>query len=397
MRLWVGQTISQFGSQVGGTALGFTAILVLSATSVQLGILSAAGAAPVLVVGLLAGVWVDRLRRRPILIAADIGRALLLASIPLAALLGVLRIEQLYLVAALVAVLAVFFDVAYQAVLPALVLRDQLVEGNSKLGMSESLAEIVGPGVGGALVQAVSAPLAILIDALSFLCSAASLWMIRAVEVAPERPAQRQSVSRDIAAGLRVVLGDRLLRALLGSAVTMSLAGGIIGSLYSLYALRELGMAPAVVGVVIGVGGVGALGGALLAERAVRRFGLGATLTVGLALGTGLQVLIPLAHGPLALPMMIAPQLFGDIGLAVYFINERSLRQALIPDRMLGRANASWHFLTAGGAPIGALLGGVLGQAIGLRAAIAVGVAGVMLASLWVLCSPVRRLRELPG
>src|SRR5262249_23335746 len=188
MRLWAGQTVSQLGSTVTREALPYTAILALGATPIQMGLLGAAGAAPLLLLGLLAGVWVDRLRRRPVMIAADLGRAVLLLSVPGAYLLGLLRIEQLYVVAALVGVLSVFFDVAYQAFLPSLVQREQIFEGNSKLGMSGSVAEIAGPPLGGTLVQLVGGPVTILLDALSFVFSARSLLRIRAPEPAPAAP-----------------------------------------------------------------------------------------------------------------------------------------------------------------------------------------------------------------
>src|SRR5689334_16145822 len=211
VKLWTAQTISQFGSGIGGTALELTAVLVLAATPAEMGLLGAIGSAPVLVIGLLAGVWVDRLRRRPILMAADIGRALLLLSIPLAFVFGVLHIVQLYVVAALVGVLTVFFDVADQSLLPTLVHRDQLVEANSKLGTSSSLAEIGGPALGGVLVQVLKAPFAIVIDAVSFLLSALALSLIRKVEPAPV-PEEHSSVRRDVQEGLRVVLGNPVLR-----------------------------------------------------------------------------------------------------------------------------------------------------------------------------------------
>jgi MFS family permease len=247
MPLWAGQTISKFGSQIGDGALQFAAILVLGASPVQLGLLAAARTAPVLLFGLLAGAWVDRLRRRPILIAADLGRGLLLCSIPAAALLGVLGMEQLYIVTALVSLMSLFFDVAYQSYLPALVRRDQLVEGNSKLSISDSVAEIAGPPLGGGLVQLISAPLAILIDALSFLASALALALIRVREPVPP-PAQRQHIWHDIVEGLlgRVnasagfpMAGAGLVGALLGGALgqaaglRVALAVGLVGMLLS--------------------------------------------------------------------------------------------------------------------------------------------------------------------
>jgi predicted MFS family arabinose efflux permease len=394
-RLWAGQTISKFGSQIGNGALGLAAILTLRATPIQIGLLSAAGSVPVLLVGLLAGVWVDRLRRRPLMIAADLGRALLLASIPIAALLGSLRIEQLYIVAALVSILTIFFDVAYESFLPSLVRREQLVEGNSKLGLSDSVAEIGGPPLGGALVQLISAPLTIAFDALSFLCSALFLWRIRTIEPAVEAPQQRPGMWQDIGAGLRATLGKPLLRVLLGTTIIFNLGGGIIGSLYGLYAIRELGLTPTLLGAVIGLGGVSALVGALVAERVTRRLGLGRAITVALAAIAAMGPILPLAHGRFAVLLLLLGQA-GDAAWSIYFIGALSLRQSIVPARLLGRVNASMQFLAAGAAPLGAIAGGVLGATIGLRAAITIGVAIVVCACIWGICSPLGQLRALP-
>ncbi|MCX6048624.1 MAG: MFS transporter [Chloroflexi bacterium] len=400
-RLWAGQTISALGSQIGGTALTFTAILTLQATPLQLGWLETARALPVLLLGLLAGVWVDRLRRRPVLMVADLGRALLLATIPVAALLGILHMAQLYVVAALVGALALFFDVAYPAYLPSLVKPDELVEGNSKLSMTSAVAEIGGPGLGGALVQLITPPLAILFDACSFLISALSLGLIRSQELAPvrhttpdaERPA---GIIHEMAEGVRVILGDPILRALLGCAATTSLTSGIIGTLYALYMVQELGLSPLWMGIVIGVGGVSALIGAFLAEPVTRRFGIGPAMIGARLLAMATSSLMVLAWGP---PLVILPLLLisqaADATWSIYGINETSLRQAITPHYLLGRVNASERFLTGIIFPVGALLGGLLGQTIGLRAAITIGLLIGALATLWLVFSPVRKLEKI--
>ncbi len=401
MRLWTGQTISALGSQIGGTALTFTAILTLHATPLQLGWLETARAVPVLLLGLLAGAWVDRLRRRPVLIVADIGRALLLITIPAAALFGVLHIEQLYVVAALVGALALFFDVAYPAYLPALVKPHELVEGNSKLSMTSSVAEIGGPGLGGALVQLITPPFAILFDACSFLLSALSLGLIRGREPAPMRHASADTATpsgiiQEITEGVRVIIGDPILRALLGCAATTSLTGGIIGTLYALYIVQELGLSPLWMGIVIGVGGVSALIGAFLAGPVTRRFGIGPTLIGARLVAMAVSSLMVLAWGP---PLVILPLLLlsqaADATWSIYGINETSLRQAITPHDLLGRVNASERFLTGIIFPVGALLGGLLGQTIGLRAAITLGLLIGALATLWLVFSPVRTLEKI--
>jgi MFS family permease len=371
LKLWAGQTVSLLGSQVTALALPLTAVLTLEAGPIQMGLLGVAGSAPFLLIGLLAGVWVDRLRRRPILIGADVGRALLLGSIPVAALLGLLRIEQLYLVAFLVGILTVFFDVAYQAFLPALVPRARLVEGNSKLEASRSIAQIAGPGLGGGLVQLVTAPVTLVADALSFLGSALFLALIRAPETAPTSEA-RASVWREIGEGLRVVLGNRLLRAIAGCTGTWNLFSNVMFAVLVLYATRELGIEPAVLGP-------------------------GRTIVGAALFGSATSLLIPLAQGPAAVVVALLTVAHFLMGLSVvYNITQVSLRQAIIPDRLQGRMNATMRFLVWGTLPMGSLIGGVLGETIGLRPTLVVGALGSLLASVWLLFSPLRHLRDHP-
>jgi len=398
MRLWAGQTISQFGSTITREALPYTAILVLGASPLQMGLLGAAGAAPLLLLGLFAGVWVDRVRRRPLMIAADIGRALLLLSVPIAYLLGWMRIEQLYLVAALSGALTVFFNVAYQSALPGLVRREHLLEGNSKLGLSESVAEIGGPPLGGVLVQLVSGPITLLLDALSFVFSALMLRRIRATEPPPTPPAHHEHVWRDLSTGLRAIWADPLLRAMAGTSAIQSFFGWFFGAIYGLYAIRVIGLSTATLGITVAFGGVGALVGALLVRPATRRFGLGPTIVAGLLISSCTSFLIWLAGGALAIavPLMIASQLIGDGASTVAQIDETSLRQTITPDNLLGRVNASMNVLGEGIGTLGLLTGGVLGELIGLRATVAVAALGGLLGCVWILCSPLPRLRALP-
>src|SRR5256712_4158627 len=296
VKLWLGQTVSHFGSGITGIALPLTAVLVLAATPTQMGILGAFDGASVLVIGLLAGVWVDRVRRRPLLLAADLGRAFVLGTIPLAALLGVLGIGQLYVVAALAGMLTVLFTVAHSAFLPSLIPQESLVEANSKLGMSDSLAEIGGPAVAGPLVQLISAPFALFFDALTFLFSACCLGLIHTPEPLPAHE-QRKSIWSDLVEGLRVVLKNPLLRALAGSAGIFSLFGNFVGALYALYVIRQVGAPPIFLGFLVATGGVSALMGAFMAERVVRRFGPGMTVGMGLFMYGATGLLIPLAGG----------------------------------------------------------------------------------------------------
>lgn len=396
-KLWIGQTISEFGSGITGQALPFAAILVLEASSAELGLLAAAGAIPALLFGLPAGVWVDRLQRRPIMIAADLLRALTLLSVPLAALTGALSIWQLLIVAASMGLLNLFFEVAYRSYLPSVIGRDQLVEGNSKLGVSSSVAEIGGPSVAGILVQWLTAPFAILVDALSFLVSALCIGLIRAREPLSPPSTEHQTFRGDVAEGLRFVLRDPILGPLARCTGTFTFFGGFF-VLYQLYAVRELGIPPAIVGVIIGLGGIGALLGALLASRVTRYFGLGKTLVGSLAFYVGIQIAVPFAGGPYYISAIIlgVTQIVGDVAVAIYLINEVSLRQSATPDRLLGRANASTGFLIGTLGLLGALLGGLLGELLGPRLTLFISIAGGTLSSLWLLFSPVFSLREQP-
>jgi len=393
VNLWVGQTVSNFGSGITGIALPLTAVLVLSASPAQMGILGALDGLAVVVFGLLAGVWVDRVRRRPLLIASDLGRALLLGSIPLAALTGILSMTQLYGVAALVGILTVFFNVADESYLPSLIAPEQLVEANSKLAMSDSLAELSGPALAGPLIQLLSAPLAIAFDALSFLVSALGVGLIRTPEAQPKPLALQQSAWRESIEGLRTLWRDSRLRALAISGGLFNFFGNFIGTLYILYIVRELHITALIVGFLVAAGGISALVGTLIAGRVIRRIGLGFSIGGMLAFYGLTGSLTVLAHGPLwlAAAFLFAAQLIGDASVSIYFIAEVSLRQAIIPADLLGRVNASMQLVTRGSMPVAAILAGILGGVSGLRLTIALGVAGVVAAGLWLLLSPVRK------
>ncbi len=394
LRLWIGQTISLFGSRFSGLALPLIAALTLRASPGEMGILSAVGTAPFLLIGLVAGVWVDRLRRRPVLIVGDLGRALLMGVISLAAFSGVLRMPHLYVVGFFVGVLTVFFDVAYQSYLPALVSRQHLVEGNSKLETSRSIAQMTGPGIAGVVIQVISAPLAIALDAISFLISALFLGLIRRQEERPERV--RAPMLAEVREGLAVVFGNPLLRAIAGCTATGNFFGMAIGAIYILFATRDLGLAPAVIGLVFSVSSVGALGGALLAGRLATRFGTGRVI-IGASLLAGLgNVGIAFATPALAVPLLILGGLVLTASSPIYNINQVSLRQAITPQRLQGRMNATMRFVVWGTMPLGGLVGGALGEVLGLRPAIALATAGGLTAFLWLLRSPVRTLVRIP-
>ncbi len=398
LNLWVGQTISLCGSQVTYLALPLTAALALHATSAQMGFLTAAEYAPGLLVSLFAGVWVDRVRRRPLLIGADVGRALLLALIPVAALLRVVRIEQLYVVSFLVGALTILFTVAYQSFLPAVVPTDRLADANSKLAASASLAQIAGPALAGALVQLVTAPLAILMDALSFLASAFFLTRMRTAEVGPGKRTPRADMWGEMGDGLRTTFGQPLLRAFAVSAGANNLFGTLFFAVLVLYLTRQLGIGPAVLGVIFAAAGPGGLLGAVLARRIARWFGIGpAILAAQLLLGLSV-LLVPLAGGsPLLVIVLLGmSQFVMGLALPILNVNLTSLVQTMTPERTLGRVSASIQFVTAGTMPLGALLGGVLGSTVGLRYTLLIGAVGTLLPILPMAFSPLRTLRASP-
>jgi MFS family permease len=397
--LWSGQTISMLGSQVTVWALPFTAIYTLNAGAAQVGLLAAAGSAPSLLFGLPAGVWADRMRRRPLLIASDFGRALLLGSVPLAAMLGRLTMAQLYVVAFTTGALSALFEVAYRSYLPALVPRDALVGGNAKLETSATLAEMTGPGLAGALVQLVTAPIAILADALSFVVSVCTLAAIGAREPAPVVPDQPRHALREIGEGLRAVLRHPMLRALAADSGIFNLFDSLLTALYALYLTRVLGASAALAGLILVLAGLGGLLGAALAGRVTRRFGLGRAIVGGsLVAGVG-ELVIGLASGPLWLAAAIVVLGEGcfQAGAAVYRINGVSLRQALIPDRLQGRVNATVRFIGVGAIPLGALVAAQIGTTYGVRPAVLLAGTGTLFAFLWVFFSPIRRLRSQPA
>jgi MFS family permease len=397
LNLWSAETISQLGSQVSGLALPLVAILVLEASAFEVALLGVIEFAPFILISLPAGVWVDRLRRRPILITADLGRAGLLASIPLAYWADALTIWQLYVVGFTVGVLTVFFDVSYQSYLPSLIERNRLVEGNSKLEVSRSAAQLAGPGLAGGLVEALTAPIAVVVDAISFLASGLFLLGIRKEERAPTR-SERQAgpgMKAEVLEGLRYVFGNRYLRWIAASTATFNFFSNLIFSVFLVYAVRELGIGPGLIGAIFSVASVGYLLGALLANRLSRRFGVGPAIVIGAA---GSLSLLLLAAAPKSnpIPFIVAGMGISAIGIPVYNITQVSFRQAITPERLQGRMNSVMRFIVWGVIPLGSLLGGALASWVSLRFAIWVGALGMSFAVLPVALSPVRTLREMP-
>jgi MFS family permease len=392
MKLWTGQTVSEFGSVVTRTALPLVAILTLHATAVEVGILVASASVAVLLVGLFAGALVDRSRRRPLMIASDAIRAVLLLSVPAAAIAGTLRIELLYVVAFIEAALGSLFDVAYRTYLPSLLPPERLLEGNAKIGMTSAIAEIGGPGLGGTLVQLITAPMAMLVDAASYVFSAITIGLIRTPERRVEHVEGPAGIRRQLAEGFAAVARHPLLRPMALASVTGALFGNFYGSLYSLYALNELGLSPFLLGIVISAGGVGSLAASAVVGRLTRRLGYGPTIVWTRVAGAILGVLTPLAGGPpiVAAGFLFVPQLFGDGLATIGTIDQITVRQQVTPARLLGRVTGTLHVLLEGVGPTGALAGAFLAEAFGIRTAIWISVAGSFVGTAFLVFSPVR-------
>ena len=400
LKLWSAETISAFGSTIDDIAFPLVAILVLDASAFEVAAMGTVLFMPFVLFTLPAGVWVDRLPRRPVLIVGDFGRAALYATVPIAYAADVLTLWQLYVVGFLVGVFQVFFDVAYQSYLPSLVERNQIIEGNSKLQVSQSAAQISGPGLGGILVQALTAPYAVLVDALSFVASGLFILRIRKQEERPERVSQdgaKPSFWAEVKEGLGFVLGNPNLRAQAGCTATSNLFFSLGFAVFLVFAVRELGLSPGVIGIVFSVGAAGSLVAALTAMRVSRRFGIGPT-TIGVTMLQGPTVLA-MAFAPAgneALAVLIPAQLVAGYLLVTYNIVQVSYRQAICPTRLQGRMNSAMRFIVWGTIPLGSLTGGALASLIGLRETIAIGAIGSGLSFLWILLSPQRNLREMP-
>ena len=401
LKLWTAETISVFGSAITQLALPIIAATVLQVGAFEFGLLTTIEFLPFILLSLPAGVWVDRLRRRPILIAGDLGRAVAIASIPVAFALNGLTIWQLYVVGFVNGCLTVFFDVAYQSYLPSVVDRDQLVEGNSKLEITRSAAQILGPGAAGILIGLLRAPFAMLLDSLSYLLSAIFVFFIRRPEPPVEAHDERTqgpkpSMRQDIATGLRYVTGHRWLRSIAATTGTSNFFGNIGGAILILYLVRDRGLGAEAIGVAFSVGSLGVLAGALTTSRITARVGVGRML-VAMAVGFSLSGL-PVAFAPDALiwwAVAVSGLMAGYCGVG-WNINQVSLRQAITPPRMQGRMNATMRFIVWGTMPLGSILGGVLGTVIGLHATIIIGAVGGLFAFLPVTLSSARDIVRMP-
>jgi len=400
LKLWTAESVSVFGTAVSQLAIPLIAASVLTVSAFEFGMLSTLEMLPFILLSLPAGVWVDRLRRRPILIVGDLGRAIAIASIPIAFAFNALTIWQLYVVALVVGCLTVFFDVAYQSYLPSIVERDQLVDGNAKLETTKSAAQILGPGLAGLLIGVLRAPFAMVLDSLSYLWSAAFIFWIRRAEppvpVHDAATGPRPSMRADIAEGLRYVTGQPWLRAIAATTGTSNMFGNIGQTILILYLVRERGLTAEAIGFAFSAGSTGVLLAAVTVNAITRRIGVGRMLVL-MAIGFSCA-LLPVAMAPdaLVLPGLALTGFIGGYCSIGWNINQLSLRQAITPARMQGRMNASMRFIVWGTIPIGSIAGGILGGVIGLHATIWVGAIGALFGFIPVALSPVRSLRTMP-
>lgn len=400
VRVWTAATISIFGSLVTRMALPLAAILVLGSGAVEVALLRSVELVAALIFGLVAGAWVDRLRRRPLLIWADLGRAALLGSIPIAFVFGALTFWQLAVVTALASILTTVFDSADNAYLPTIVERDQLVDANGALAASGSASEFMAFGISGFLVQLFTAPIAIALDAVTYLVSALLLGSIRHEEAPPPPPEEREPVLSEIRDGLRLVRHDPVLRAFAGAQMSLAATFGIFGATWFLFVLDDLHLGAAALGVIAAVGGVSSFIGAITATRVTRRWGIGRVAVAAMLLGALGNAFVPLSPAGLpivAIGCLVMAQIVGDSAVMVYDITEVSVRQTLVHDRALGRVSSTFH-VAAVIAQLAATIGaGVLAEVIGLRATAWLAPLGGLLGAAILWFSPVRHLIVLPA
>jgi len=385
-------------AQISFLAIPLVATVSLDATPIEMGVLTAAASLPSLVLGLHAGAIIDRRSRRPIMIGADLIRFAMLASIPFAWWLGFLSIPLLCLIVLVSGAGSLLFDVAYQAFLPSVIDRRRLVDGNSKLELSHTASELTGPGVAGTLIQLVGAPFALLFNAALYGISALLIWRIRIDEHLNILYGERdEGMWSRILAGVRVVWQAGPLRAVAGARFVLNFFNAVLEAVFVLYVVRVLDVGPATLGVIFGVGGLGFLIGALLPTIANRRLGIGVTTSVALGIVGVSDLLVPLAEGTgwLIVPLLIAAQFFFGIGLTLFNVNQVSIRQLTAPAHLQGRTSATVRFVAMSAIPIGALLGGILGETIGLRETLVLAAAGELVAAAWLWFSPLRGIQDL--
>jgi MFS family permease len=399
LKFWGGQSISLLGSQFTGLALPIAAAVTLRATPVEMGVLTALQFAPGLLFSLVAGVWMDRARRRPVMVVTQVASAIVLATVPAAAAVHLLSMAQLYAVAFLAGSATTFFGVAQISFLPTLVGRQRLVEANARFQASMTVASLIGPGLAGAAVQLLTAPLAIAVDASSFLVGAATAAWLRVKEPAAERTPGRNAV-REAIEGLVLLWRQPLVRAITGTLVIANAGGGMTTAVFVLLFVGQLGIPPAQLGLVFVASSLTSLLGSLLVRPLQRRAGLGPVMvlaTILLAAGVTVRAGAAFAHPPLTFPLLIAGALVSGFGLMTYNVPQQAIRQAVIPDRMLGRTTAGVGLAVYAVLAAAALVGGLLGQLVGLRWTLVLATAITALCVLPTALSRLRALRDVPA
>jgi MFS family permease len=397
VKLWSAETVSQFGTQFTQLALPLVAIDVLHVSAFEVAALTTVEFLPFLLVSLPAGVWVDRLRRRPILVVGDVSRALLLGSVPVAYWLGALTMAQLYVVGFLGGIATVFFDVAYQSYLPALVEREQLIDGNAKLEISRAAAQLGGPGLAGIAIDFLRAPAALAFDAVSFVGSALFIFRIRKHERAPARDAQSPRMREELREGLRYVFRHPFLKNIAACTALFNFWGNMGFAVLLVFARRELHLSPLAIGLAFTLSNVGPLLAAFNANRISSRFGVGRTIIGASIIGAPTFLVIPFApEGNAALALLIPAFIVGGLSNVIYNVTQVSLRQAITPARLQGRMNSVMRFIVWGTIPLGSIIGGVLASTIGVQKTLIVSGIGCFMPFLPVLFSPVRRIESMP-
>jgi MFS family permease len=397
-RFWIGQTISVFGDQITLLALPIVAVLILHADPTQMGLLTAVGLLPHLLFSLPAGVWLDRVQdRRRLMILCDVGRALAIATIPVAFALGTPSLALLFLIAFVVGSLSVVFDISWNTLFVSVVRREQFVEASALLNGSRSLSSVAGPAISGALIQLFTAPIALVADALSYL---GSVFFLRRI-TAPEPPIEREpgTIRQQLASGLAFIFGDRIMRPTILAAATLNLFNFCFQALFILYATTYLEVQPGILGAALGLGAIGGVLGAVFASRIGRILGIGRAYVLGLIVFPASVILIPLAQGlpeTLVLAFLFLSEFGQGIGVMILDINAGAMIQARTPDRIRGRAMGAFRFINMGIRPIGATIGGVLGGLLGVRETLFIVIVLQLAGVLWLYRSPILGLRGMP-
>jgi MFS family permease len=395
--LWYGQTVSLFGSQISVIAVPLTAVTFLNATSWQMGILQALGSLPFFLFSLFVGVWIDRSKRKPFLLYTNIISALLLLTIPLLYFLGILHMHHLYIIIFLTATASMIFELAYLSYMPSIVTTKQIAQANSKLEASRSISSIAGPSLAGWLISILTAPFAIIIDALSFIISSVLIDFIKSNEQV--QPSKSQNLFQSIKEGLVIILKEPIFKSITFSTAILNFCGSAFGAVYILYLVKSLEISSFYLGLVLGVGSVGALLGSFVTNQLIVRLGIGKSLIVSCLMIVSGSIVVPLIpiHVNLYVKFLLLclGQLFSTIGSTIYFITQVSLRQTITPNHLLGRVNASNRFVSRGFMPLGAFIGGILGSWISIRITLLIFGFGFVLSAIILLLSPVAKLKEM--